>query len=77
MDASIPASSLFHRRQNGDGSHTSRCLHCFLVIAQNAESPEALDRLERRHICPEKALAQLRAGGLIPLSGERSGKASA
>ena len=57
----------FRRTQDEDGTHASRCIHCFRTIALNAESPQELHRLERRHICPEKALAQLRAQGIFPV----------
>lgn len=32
-----------------------------MTIASDVESPEELERLEARHICPEKALASLLA----------------
>ena len=63
-----PASEDSHFRSTKfeDGTHASRCIHCFSAIALKAESLDELDRLERRHICPEKALAQLRAKGIVP-----------
>ncbi|HEV2214618.1 MAG TPA: hypothetical protein VGR64_04965 [Terracidiphilus sp.] len=66
MNAPDPEDPQFRRTRYEDGTHASRCMHCFRTIALNAESPDALDRLERRHICPEKALAQLRAQGIVP-----------
>jgi len=50
---------MYSRTQNENGTFNTRCLFCFLTIASSVETPEELERLERKHICPEKALAQL------------------
>lgn len=50
--------------QNENGSYNTRCLDCLLTIAFSVDSTEELDRLEARHLCPEKALAELLAGEL-------------
>ena len=52
---------MYNRTQNENGSYNSRCLDCFFTIASCIESEEELKRLECRHICPEKALAELLA----------------
>ena len=52
---------MFSHTQNENGTFNTRCLHCFMTIASNVESPEDMERLEMRHICPEKALADLLA----------------
>ncbi len=50
---------MFSHTQNENGTFNTRCLHCFMTIASDVELPEDLERLEMRHICPEKALADL------------------
>lgn len=50
---------MYSRTQNENGTFNTRCLFCFMTIASCVESPEELDRLEKRHICPERALAEL------------------
>jgi hypothetical protein len=50
---------MYSRSQNADGTHNSRCLYCFLTIASAIESEEKLGQLEARHVCPERALAEL------------------
>lgn len=50
---------MYARTQNENGTYNTRCLYCFLTVASAVETPEELDRLEARHLCPEKALAQL------------------
>lgn len=52
---------MYHRTQNEDGSLDSRCLDCFLTIASSIENEGELEKLEGRHICPEKALSWLTA----------------
>ena len=52
---------MYHRTQNENGSYNTRCLDCLLTIAFSVDSEEELDRLETRHLCPEKVLAQLLA----------------
>jgi hypothetical protein len=63
---------MFSRTQNDDGTSSTRCLYCFRIVAPHAESPAELDSLERRHICPEKALAQLRFQQLVVLKNRQS-----
>ena len=50
---------MYNRTQNDNGTYNSRCLFCFMTIVSAVESPEELNRLEQRHICPERALAEL------------------
>ena len=53
---------MYSRMQNENGTLNTRCLDCFLTVATSIETEEELDRLELRHMCPEKALSQLLAG---------------
>lgn len=50
---------MYSRTQNDNGTYNTRCLYCFMTIASAVEAPEELERLERRHICPERALSEL------------------
>jgi hypothetical protein len=50
---------MYSRTQNENGSYNTRCLYCFMTIASSVETEEKLDQLEVRHICPERALAEL------------------
>jgi hypothetical protein len=52
---------MYSRTQNENGTYNTRCLHCFMTTASSVDSAEELDRLEARHICPERALADLLA----------------
>lgn len=52
---------MYSRTQNENGTYNTRCLFCFMTIASDVESDEELDRLETRHVCPERALAELLA----------------
>jgi hypothetical protein len=52
---------MYSRTQNDNGSYNTRCLDCFMTIASCVETDQELTALERRHICPEKALAELLA----------------
>jgi hypothetical protein len=52
---------MYSRTQNENGSYNTRCLDCFLTVASCIETEKELDQIERHHICPEKALAQLLA----------------
>jgi hypothetical protein len=52
---------MYSRTQNENGSYNTRCLDCFMTIASCVETEQELEPLEDRHICPEKALAQLLA----------------
>ena len=50
---------MYSRTQNENGTYNTRCLFCFMTIASSVETDTELDRLEIRHICPERALAEL------------------
>ena len=50
---------MFSHTQNENGTYNTRCLYCFMTIASSVESAEALEQVEAKHICPEKALADL------------------
>ena len=50
---------MYNRTQNDNGTYNTRCLFCFMTIASSVELAGELDRLERRHICPERALTEL------------------
>jgi hypothetical protein len=50
---------MYSRTQNENGTYNTRCLYCFMTIASAVETDEELNRIEARHICPEKALAKL------------------
>jgi hypothetical protein len=50
---------MYSRTQNENGTYNTRCLHCFMTIASCVETEEALGQQEARHVCPEKALAEL------------------
>ncbi len=52
---------MYSRTQNENGSYNTRCLDCLLTIAFSVDSEEEIERVETRHLCPEKALAQLLA----------------
>jgi hypothetical protein len=50
---------MFSRSRNEDGTTNTRCLYCFMTIAADVRVEGEIERIEARHICPEKALAQL------------------
>jgi hypothetical protein len=50
---------MYSRTQNENGTYNTRCLYCFMTIASSVETEEEMDKLEQRHICPERALAEL------------------
>jgi hypothetical protein len=52
---------MYSRTQNENGTYNTRCLYCFMTVASAVETSGELDRLEARHICPERALADLLA----------------
>jgi hypothetical protein len=52
---------MYSRTQNENGTYNTRCLYCFMTTASSVESDKELDELEARHICPERALAELLA----------------
>ncbi len=57
---------MYSRTQNENGSYNTRCLDCFMTIASSVETEKELDRVEARHLCPEKVLAQLLAQSKAP-----------
>ena len=57
----FPQKGMYSRTLNDNGSYNSRCLDCFMTIAQYVATEEELERREANHICPEKALADLLA----------------
>jgi hypothetical protein len=64
---------MYSRTQNENGTYNTRCLYCFMTVASAVETDAALEALELRHICPEKALAQLREQELV-LAGQLPSK---
>jgi hypothetical protein len=52
---------MYSRTQNENGTYNTRCLYCFMTIASSVETQEELKLIEARHICPERALAELLA----------------
>jgi hypothetical protein len=52
---------MYSRTQNENGTYNTRCLHCLLTVSTAVETNEELERLESRHVCPERALAELLA----------------
>ncbi len=52
---------MYSRTQNDNGTYNTRCLDCFMTIASSIETEEELAVDEAKHICPEKALANLLA----------------
>ncbi|MFZ1084259.1 MAG: hypothetical protein WAN35_04770 [Terracidiphilus sp.] len=52
---------MYNRTQNENGTYNTRCLYCFLTIAFALESEKDLAEAEAKHICPERALAELLA----------------
>jgi hypothetical protein len=50
---------MYNRTQNENGTYNSRCLYCFMTIASSVETEADLRLVESRHICPERALADL------------------
>jgi hypothetical protein len=52
---------MYSRTQNDNGTYNTRCLDCYMTVASAVETEAELRRVEIRHICPEKALADLLA----------------
>ena len=50
---------MYSRTQNDNGTYNTRCLHCFMTVASAVETEKELLLVESRHICPERALADL------------------
>ncbi len=57
---------MYSRTQNENGTYNTRCLYCFMTVASAVETEEMLDSLEVRHVCPERALAELMTGESAP-----------
>jgi len=49
----------YSRTQNENGSYNTRCLDCFMTVGFSVKTERELSEVEARHICPEKALAEL------------------
>jgi hypothetical protein len=56
---SLSRGDMYSRTQNENGTYNTRCLYCFMTIESAVESEEELHRVEARHICPERALAEM------------------
>jgi hypothetical protein len=54
--------TMYSRTQNENGTYNTMCLDCFLTVATSVETETDLELLEMRHMCPEKALAQMISG---------------
>ena len=52
---------MYSRTQNDNGSYNTRCLDCFITITSSVETEQELLECEAKHVCPEKALADLLA----------------
>ena len=50
---------MYSRTQNENGTYNTRCLDCLLTVATSVETEVELEWLETRHMCPERALAEL------------------
>lgn len=53
---------MYSRTQNENGTFNTMCLDCLHTIAMSVQDETDIELLEMRHVCPEKALAQLLAG---------------
>jgi hypothetical protein len=52
---------MYSRTQNENGTYNTRCLYCFMTVVSSVETEAELQGVEARHICPERALADLLA----------------
>jgi hypothetical protein len=52
---------MYSRTQNDNGTYNTRCLYCFMTVASAVESSEELERIEGRHLCPERVFSELLA----------------
>ena len=50
---------MYSRTQNDNGTYNTRCLDCFMTIASAVETEQEINRLEARHICPERVLSEM------------------
>jgi hypothetical protein len=51
--------AMYNHTQNENGTYNTRCLFCFMTVASSVETEHELMLLETRHICPERALADM------------------
>lgn len=56
---------MYSRTQNDNGTLNTRCLYCFMTVASAVDSDTELEQLERRHVCPERALAEMTVQGVV------------
>lgn len=59
----MPKALMFSHTQNENGTYNTRCLDCLMTVATSIATPDELEMIEARHMCPEKALAELLARG--------------
>jgi hypothetical protein len=50
---------MFHHTQNENGTYNTLCLYCFMTVASAVESNEDLEKVEEKHVCPERAISEL------------------
>lgn len=50
---------MYSRTQNENGTFNTRCLYCLLTVATAIEWEQDLERIESKHMCPERALSEL------------------
>lgn len=63
---------MYSRSQNDNGTYNTRCLHCFMTVASAVETTAELDQLERKHVCPERALSELLEQKTAPIRAARA-----
>jgi hypothetical protein len=65
---------MYSRTQNENGTYNTRCLYCFMTVASAVESSEELERVEQKHLFPERVFSELLAHrpDLKPTAGVRS-----
>lgn len=56
---------MYSRTQNDNGTLNTRCLYCFMTVASAVDSDTELEQIERRHVCPERALAEMTVQGVV------------
>jgi hypothetical protein len=50
---------VYSRTQNEDGTFNTRCLYCFRTVGIAVKEESELEIVEKAHMCPERALAQM------------------
>ena len=55
-----PNASMYDRTLLEDGTFVSRCLYCFMKINAQGVSEAEIAQFEAKHLCPERALIELR-----------------